>query len=624
MRHRLLVLAALALAASAVSSTAGAAPGGGLSLTPVKSTFPERTYILTLPGDFELTGKDVQILENGEEVAGLAVAPTSPTRSGSVLLVDASESMKGRPIEAAMDAARVFAGYRKPGQRLAVVTYNADTRILLPFTIEEGRIAEALATTPSVRYFTRMYDAVLRVARLAQEERLDSTAVVLLSDGQELASRATQDAAIAAANAAGVRIFSVALMSRYFDSTTLRTLAEKTGGAYLEARSPDALAGIYDRLGSRLANEYLVQYKSFAGPEEKIKVSVTVTGVDRAATASYTSPPLLTPPPAALDGSSAARAAESPLTMLFVAVLAAGLIGIAVTALVPPRPRALRRRLGAFVSLREEQPKRQTAALTERLLAGTEHSFGGTRWWDAFKHQLVVAQVPLPAEQVVVLTVIGTLFTGWLMYVLVGTAAAVLALGIPVIVRWLIRFRAERQRRLFGDQLADNLQVISSALRAGHSFVGALAVMVEEAPEPSRREFRRVVADEQLGVPLDDALHEVGERMRCPDLEQVAMVAALQRETGGNSADVLDQVAENIRQRAALRRLVRTLTAQGRMARWIVSALPVFILLMILMLNREYMDPLFSKTAGRVLLGVAAMMIVSGSLLIRRIVDIKV
>ena len=131
-------------------------------------------------------------------------------------------------------------------------------------------------------------------------------------------------------------------------------------------------------------------------------------------------------------------------------------------------------------------------------------------------------------------------------------------------------------------------------------------------------------ADEQLGVSLEDSLQEVGQRMQCRDLEQVAMVAALQRETGGNSADVLDQVAENIRERAGLRRLVRTLTAQGRMARWIVSALPVFLLFVILMLNRGYMEPLFSRTSGRLLLGLAALMIVSGSLVIRRIVDIKV
>jgi tight adherence protein B len=101
-------------------------------------------------------------------------------------------------------------------------------------------------------------------------------------------------------------------------------------------------------------------------------------------------------------------------------------------------------------------------------------------------------------------------------------------------------------------------------------------------------------------------------------------VAALQRETGGNSAEVLDRVADTVRERAALRRLVRTLTAQGRMARWIVSALPVMLLVIITLLNPEYMSPLFHKTAGQIILAMAAIMVVSGSLVIRKIVDIKV
>jgi tight adherence protein B len=150
------------------------------------------------------------------------------------------------------------------------------------------------------------------------------------------------------------------------------------------------------------------------------------------------------------------------------------------------------------------------------------------------------------------------------------------------------------------------------------------SVVVEDAPEPSRREFRRLVADEQLGVPLDEGFTTIAARMRNSDLDQVALVAALQRETGANSAEVLDRVADTVRERAALRRLVRTLTAQGRMARWIVSALPVGLLIIISILNPEYMKPLVNRTAGQLMLVVAALMVISGSLVIKRIVNIRV
>jgi tight adherence protein B len=101
-------------------------------------------------------------------------------------------------------------------------------------------------------------------------------------------------------------------------------------------------------------------------------------------------------------------------------------------------------------------------------------------------------------------------------------------------------------------------------------------------------------------------------------------VAALQRETGGNTAEVLDRVTDTIRERFELRRLVKTLTAQGRMSRWIVSALPVVLLSVITLINPGYMEPLYTESLGRVLLVGAGLFIVAGSIVIGRIVNIKV
>ena len=166
--------------------------------------------------------------------------------------------------------------------------------------------------------------------------------------------------------------------------------------------------------------------------------------------------------------------------------------------------------------------------------------------------------------------------------------------------------------------------MLSSALRAGHSFIGALSVVVEDAPEPSRSEFRRVISDEQLGVALEDALHVVVERMDSRELEQVALVAAVQRSSGGNTAEVLDRVTETIRERFELRRTVRTLTAQGRLSRWVVSILPLFLLSAITLINPGYMSSLYGSGGGRIALAVAALMVIAGSLVIKRIVNIKV
>jgi tight adherence protein B len=211
----------------------------------------------------------------------------------------------------------------------------------------------------------------------------------------------------------------------------------------------------------------------------------------------------------------------------------------------------------------------------------------------------------------------------WLLSLISGYLV-LFGLIVPFIVRGIILSRISRKRRLFADQLADNLDVLASGLRAGHSLIGAFSVVGADAPEPSKTEFKRVIADEQLGVSLEEALGGVARRMKSRDVEQVILVASVQGETGGNAAEVIDRVTESIRERQALRRLVRTLTAQGRLARWIVSLLPIALLFLITLVNHDYLKPLFTHTSGLVVLVLGGIMIVAGSVVIGRIVDIDV
>jgi tight adherence protein B len=133
-----------------------------------------------------------------------------------------------------------------------------------------------------------------------------------------------------------------------------------------------------------------------------------------------------------------------------------------------------------------------------------------------------------------------------------------------------------------------------------------------------------VLADVQLAVPMDEALRRVAKRMNSRDLEQVALVAELQLTTGGNVAEVLDVVVGTIRERADLRRLVRTLTAQGRMARWILTALPVASGFGFYLIEPDVMSPMLHSAFGQVLVVVAAGMVATGSFVIQRLVDIEI
>ncbi len=230
----------------------------------------------------------------------------------------------------------------------------------------------------------------------------------------------------------------------------------------------------------------------------------------------------------------------------------------------------------------------------------------------------------MTAVRLVTLTSLATAVALIFFVLLIGGWGVPLALLLPFVVRIGVLTKLSRRRAAFAEQLPENLDVLASALRAGHSLVGGLAVVIEDTDEPSKSELQRVLAEERLGVPLEDALKIVVERMDNRDVDQVALVARLQRDMGSNSAEVLDRVIETVRARMELRRLVRTLTAQGRFSRWVLTAIPVVMALGLTLVHPGYLSPLFNHTSGQVLLVFAAVMVASGSLIIRKIVDIKV
>jgi len=623
-------LVALAGALLAAASLAGAAAGAtDLRLRELEGArFPDRAFLLSLPEPVALDPGLVTVRENGEPVTDLTLLPASEAGAGEfavVLVIDASNSMRGEAIEGALDAARAFAAERGPNQAIAVLAFNGKTRVVLPFTTSAEEIDAALAAAPPLAYGTLMRDAVGEAVGLLAAERATVGSVVVLSDGADTGSSISTPALAERARQAGARVFTVGLRSHRFDGGPLDALARATGGRYAEASSAEALERVFAELGSRLASEYLIRYRSEARPDLRVHVAVRVEEIDGVGVTEYTTPAVAANPGPPFRRPLLERFVQSQAGVVATSLVFALVVALGLVALIRPRPRTLRRRMAEFVSvtLRERGSKR--GAQGDLVLARAEKSLAETRWWTRFGEELEVGQIRIPAMQILLATLVGTLVAAWLVLALTGALFFMpLALGVPLLVRSLIARRAEKQRHLFAEQLPDNLQVISSALRAGHSLSSALAVLVEDCSEPSRREFRRVVADERLGAPLDETLVEVARRMQSRDLEQVALVAALQRETGGNTAEVLDRVAETVRGRFELRRLVRTLTTQGRMSRWVLSLLPVGLLLVMSALNPGYVAPLFTNPAGRVLVVLGAVMIVTGSLVIKRIVNIKV
>jgi tight adherence protein B len=594
--------------------------------------FPERSYALTLPRAMRLGADDVSVSENGRAVPDVSVATAAGAearRFGVVLAIDTSFSMHGEPLEAALHAARAFVRRRNPAQPVAIVTFAGQVRLVQGFTTDPGTIERALAAVREGSGGSRMFDAAKQAVELIAAEKMPSASAVVLSDGADRRSTTTLEQVAAAANAAHARIYTVGLRSRWADYGILNVLAAETRAEFSAADSLRDLARIYERLGSRLAHQYVVRYRSDQPAGHGVRVAVRVAGVEGVATASYRSPSprLEVEPPFArspLEGVWLSGAVA-----FVVALVIAALVVLALWALLRPRTASLRTRVGIYVGQDDagkgDEDVRRARLLTGRMALETARSLERARWWPAFLEKLDIARVDVAPQKLVGLVAAATALAFALLTLIAGSPVfGLLAFAVPLGARAVLERRVAGQRKKFVDQLPDNLQVMASAMRAGHSFSGALAVVVEDAPEPARSELARVVADERMGVPVDAALATVVQRMQSKDLEQVALVATLQRETGGNTAEVLERVTETIRERLTLRRLVQTLTAQGRMSRWVLTAIPLVLLLAISALNPDYVGPLYAETLGRLLLGTATVMVVAGSLIIGKIVNIKV
>ena len=618
-----IAIACAALAALALPALAAGQGGGSPRLTEAQdSEFPDRVWLYRTPTATQLKGLDVT--ENGELVSGLAVDSGSKS-SGAVLLIDASNSMAGAPIEAAMAAARAFMAQRKDELPVAVIAYNPEITVLTGFTRDKGELSAAIAKAPPTAEGTRIYDALIEAARLTEEAGYARTTAVLLSDGHRRGVQATREETEQALNDANVRVISVGLQSPEYDAETLRSVATATGGTYVESATPEQLAPIFTAIGQQLSNEYVVTYRSLLPPNVKATVLAQSPGLPPAR-ASYTTPALDFAPKGTFEQNRVDRFITSPWLMIFVVVAILALVAFAIFSAIDVRKRSVRRRMSAYVTVPSEEESRLRRAEVAAMLADTaQRTVGGQRWWQRFETDVELGGFKLSALAIAGWTIVGGIVASlvvalWLQSLwglLVGLAA-------PFVTRFIVLRRVSKMRKAFEEQLADNLDVLAGAMRTGHSTMGALSVMVDSAIQPSQSEFRRVLQDEQLGVPLDDALMVMARRMHSYDAEQVALVMRLQREAGGNTAEVLDRVAEVIRGRMELRRLVDVLTAQARISRWILTALPIFVLLALSFSGGDYLDPMTSTLVGKIALVIGAVMVLIGSFWIKKIAKLDV
>jgi tight adherence protein B len=563
-----------------------------------------------------------------------------------ILAVDTSGSMlDNNNIDTARSAAANFARQLRTGTRVGVLSFANSPAVKQELTTDPGLAQDAIQAlnVDDPQGDTALYDAVVLASRRLAGQPGQRNLVVL-SDGRHEGTDTRIEQAIAAARRAKVTIYTVGLEvpNRPQDQVALQRLADRTDGRSLPA-STENLEGLFGALGRELASQYVVDLVLPAGLGSEVDFQLKVQtdgGVGehhnpRFLLGAQASPPAVPTGPVAAPALSRL---ESEQGRYVVAIAGFATILLACLLLFGPgsrtgRPyRALRQRLSPYSltpAISDNQPRLTAFGSSEwagRATAMAETLVRRGNLEETFLDRLEAAGLNMRVAEFVLIS-LGSAFIPPLLVlaltqnfiltvvvVLLGTVAPFLYLS----------FRASRRQAKFDEQLPSTLQLLSGALQAGHSLQQAVDTVVHEAGDPIAGEFHRVLTEARLGRPLEEAFEAMAKRTGSVDFEWTVMAIRLQRQVGGNLAEVLSTVSQTIRDRYSLKRQIRALSAEGRLSSLILSILPILLFAALFSFNPLFLRPLYTTSIGIMMMAGAAVLMILGVLWLRKITEIKV
>jgi tight adherence protein B len=244
---------------------------------------------------------------------------------------------------------------------------------------------------------------------------------------------------------------------------------------------------------------------------------------------------------------------------------------------------------------------------------------------DSIEVDLIQADVPLKPEEMIFINLASAALPTMLAELVLNNVALAIMLAPIGAYAPLVFLKSAKARRAqkFNDQLGDALGIMANSLRAGFSFLQTMDSLSKELAPPISREFGRALKEMRLGTPTEEALRNMANRIKSDDLELIVTAVNIQRQVGGNLATILDNIASTINERIRIKGEIKTLTAQGRISGTIVALLPVFLMIVISLINPPYIATLYTTPIGIALLGGALLSEIVGIMLIRKIVNVE-
>jgi tight adherence protein B len=570
------------------------------------------------------TSNPPELTENGNPATGL-VAENLGKNKSVVLLVDNSRSMKGASLKNALAAAQAYAADKELNDKIAVISFGHDAVGLTDLSASGGDATGALGGIKvDPQSGTALFDAIVLASKQLLTQETGGRVILLVTDGRDVSSDATFGEAVKAAREAGALVYAIGIAGPQFRPGTLRSLTQKTGGGYRTASSSN-LGTVYADVARELRGTWRLDFITSARPGETRKLAAYVPGVGRASER-FTIPASaqLPRPGGLLPEAAYGRGGVAGLAVLV------GLLALLAYVLISTSTSAdkLRQRVQKHVA---PKPGRAKKEKKDRLqsLAGlfqiTENALGKTRLWERLARLIERADLPMKTVELFYLMVGSSVGIGILL-TMIGASGLMALVGLiggallPVSIVW---YKGHRRLQAFEDQLPDLLIGIAASLKAGHSFKQGLQAIVDEGVDPAGKEFKRVLTESRLGRPLNDALTDMADRIGSKNLAFIVTAVSVQTQVGGSLAGLFDMVADIVRNRQQFARKIKALTAMGRMSAYVLVGLPFLLAGALTLMNPSYMAPLWSSPAGHKMIMVSLVMMLIGSLFLKKIVSFK-
>jgi tight adherence protein B len=583
--------------------------------------------------------ENLTIREDGQEKKIKDLTNLSKTEQGvrTVYVIDTSGSMGD---DGALSDVKKGLGSvvdsLPAGDEVAIVSFNDAVVLESGFTDNADQLNEAIDGLAAPRDGkSASWDGVRKATQLLDTNSDLQPNIVLITDGQDDASKTTVDAAKSSVITSGAAFFAVELdHDGGADAASIQSIMDRTGGASFTASKGKGTQQAFEDLAATLQSQYVATYASTI-TQGQVDVTVSVGNLEREA--SYVAG-------ANVQGAATAEVVEPDSGFgpewlrgkfggavgLALVGLAVGLGAYAIASLASSTDESLNAVLRPYSEgpVPGEDPAEGAlaqTALLQRAVELTEEFAERQGFLVKVEQALERADLPLRAAEALFFYSAGAVLVSLLAFVLGGFTTGLIVLGLCLLVPpAAVNYLAGQRSKKFQTALPDMLNLLSGSLRAGYSLLQGVEAVSKEVEDPMGQELRRVITEARLGREIEDAMEAVSERMGSADFAWAVMAIRIQREVGGNLSDLLLTVADTMVHRERLRRDIAALTAEGKMSAIILGLLPVGLGAFMWMSNPVYMGPLGSTTMGHILLGLALVSLFIGFAWMKKIIDIKI